>query len=170
MYTFDIGWYVLYVKRQHENKIDKMLKESNLDTFLPTVKSIRQWADRKKKVERPLFPSYVFINIRSKKEFYKALRPKGVLKYVRFGEEYAKIKNDEINKMKTFLTLEGISEVETDSELPYKGQIMTINYGSLYGQKCEVIRLNNKDKILVRIESMRQNITAIIPSIYLSGY
>ncbi|MEM8509795.1 MAG: UpxY family transcription antiterminator [Bacteroidota bacterium] len=162
------GWHVLYVKHQHEKKIHALLEEYEFDSFLPTVTTLRQWSDRKKKLIKPLFPSYVFLNVRSKKEFHKALNINGVFKYLRFGEEYATLRNTEIDRIKRFLNLEGISEVATISHIPGKGDLMTINYGPLNGLDCEVIKTNNRNKVFVRIESLRRNITAIVPNHFLT--
>ena len=162
------GWHVLYVKSRHEKKVDQLLKEENLDSYLPITTTLRQWSDRKKRIQKPLFPSYVFVNIMSKKDFHDVLSVKGVIKYVKIGNDYARVRNEEILRIKQFLKLEGITDVETNSSRLMTGDKMTINYGSLYGLNCEVIKVNNKSKVLIRIESLRQNITAIVPSIYLS--
>ena len=58
-----IGWYVLYVKSRHERKVDDLLKENQLESFLPLVKTVRKWSDRNKIIQMPLFPSYVFVKI-----------------------------------------------------------------------------------------------------------
>lgn len=163
-----LGWHVLYVKSKHEKKVDFLLKDLELDSFLPTITTIRQWADRKKKVIKPLFPSYVFLNVHSKNEFHKALQVAGVFKYVRFGENFAKVRNDEIKRIKQLLNLEGISEVDSVTNIPFKGEKMSINYGSLIGLDCVVLKVNNRNKVFVRIESLKRNITAIVPPVYLS--
>ena len=162
------GWHVLYVKFQHEKKIESLLKDLELDSFVPTITTVRQWADRKKKVVQPLFPTYIFLNVHSKNEFYKALHVDGVFRYVRFGEKYAKLRSIEIDRIKCFLNLEGLSEIDTSSYFPSKGELMTINYGPLKGLECKVIRANSKHKIFVSIESLRKNIVATIPYYYLS--
>jgi transcription antitermination factor NusG len=101
-------------------------------------------------------------------EFTKSLNVKGVFGYLRFGSEYATIKEEEILKIKQFLKLEGISNVDSTSSLPVKGEIMRINTGALDGLTCKVLKINNRNKVFVRIESIRRNITAIVPPEYLS--
>ena len=169
MEVFSKGWHVLYVKSRHEKKIDCMLKENKLESFLPTITTLSQWSDRKKKIQKPLFPSYVFIYLNSRKDFYDALNVQGVFKYLRFGENYARVRNKEILWIKQFLKLEGISDVEVSNRILTAGQKMTINCGSLSGVHCEVVKVNKKSKVFVRIDSLRQNITAIVPANYLSS-
>ena len=161
-------WYVLYVKHRHEKKVELRLKDHNLEVFLPMVRSIRKWSDRKKKILRPLFPCYVFISIYTKTDFAKALSVEGVFNYVRFGKDYAKVRAKEISQIKQLLNLEAISEIDCARRSPIKGEKMKINYGPLNGLDCEVIKMNNQHKILVKIDSIRHHITACVPNSYLT--
>ncbi len=166
MSTTFSGWYALYVKSRHEKKIDLLLKEKEIESFLPCVTTIRQWSDRKKKVRRPLFPSYVFVHIRSKKDFYEALTVKGVYTYLRFGKIYARVKNEEINRIKRLLNLKGLSDINSTTRIPKVGTRVIINHGALSGLECEILESNNNRKIIVRIDSLNQNITATVPLDY----
>lgn len=161
-------WHVLYVRHRHEKKVELLLKDKNIDVFLPIVKYINIWSDRKKRVYKPLFTNYVFVRPNSKNDFYRALSTKGVIKYVRFGSEYALVRAREIFQIKQLLNLDGISEVEITTDTPRKGQKMKINYGQLHGMDCEVIKVNNKSKIFVKVESIRHIITACVPNFYLT--
>lgn len=160
------GWYVLYVKSLHEKKIYNLLLEENIDAFLPLVEVVKQWSDRKKKLLKPLFPSYIFVNIHSSLEFYKVLDLYGVYKYIRFGSEYAKVPIEEINKVKLLVGNKEVSNLETNVKLPRIGEIKKINLGPLNGMECEVMKVNNARKIIVRINSLQQNIMATVPSYY----
>ena len=57
------NWYVLYVKSKHEFVTHSELMKKEIETFLPAVRRMRQWKDRKKMVTFPLFPGYLFIHI-----------------------------------------------------------------------------------------------------------
>ncbi len=163
-----IGWYVLYVRSRHEKKVDNLLKESGLESFLPLVKTVRKWSDRKKLIEAPLFPSYVFVKINSAKDFYKASSIEGACTFVRCGGQYALAKEDEIQKIKLFLGSNDITNISNDRHDLEIGEIMQIQYGSLAGLECEVLKINNENKILVRLNSINQSITATIPPQFLS--
>lgn len=161
------GWYVLCVKSFHERKIYDQLLESSIEAFLPLVETIRKWSDRKKVILKPLFPSYVFVNINSSLEFYKALSVNGAYTYIRFGQDYAKVAEKEIKKIKLLVGEKDITNIEITGQLPQVGDIRKITYGSLYGLECEILKADTAKKIRVRIESLHQNITAIIPSYFL---
>lgn len=55
-------WFVFYTKSRQEKKVRDLLLKSGYEVFLPMHKVMRQWSDRKKKVEVPLFNSYIFVN------------------------------------------------------------------------------------------------------------
>ncbi|WP_103071079.1 UpxY family transcription antiterminator [Aquimarina sediminis] len=158
------GWYVLYVRSRHEKKVEKLLEENELESFLPMIETIRKWSDRKKIILKPLFPSYVFVKVKSAKDFNKALSIEGACAYIRFGREYARVKEEEILKIKLFTQSDEISDIETSHQTLKIGEIKKINYGSLSGLECEVLKVNNANKIIVRIDSLQQNIIAILPS------
>jgi len=166
--TVKTGWYVLYVGSCQEKKVHNLLVENKIESFLPIVKTTRQWSDRKKVISTPLFPSYVFVKINSTKDFSRVLSFKGVCSYIQFGTEYAIVKESEILQIKLFIGSEDITDIKTSNDSFKIGEIKKINYGSLTGLECEILRVNENHKLLVRIESLRQNITATIPSYYLS--
>lgn len=162
--NFNIGWHILYVKSRSEKKVYQSLKDISLESFLPEYKSVRQWSDRKKTITKPLFPSYVFVNINSSMDFHKALSVQGACTYISFGKDYARISGAEIERIKLFIGADGLTDVETNVQLPKIGEIRKIKEGALKGLECEILRVDNINKIIVRIESLKQNIMATIPA------
>ncbi|MGB3344309.1 MAG: UpxY family transcription antiterminator [Aequorivita sp.] len=165
---FTANWYVLYVRYRYEKKVAALLEEKRIPVFLPIVQSLRVWSDRKKKIYKPLFPNYVFVRINSTIDLYKALSTEGVIRYVKFGNEYAQLRDREILQIKQFLGLDVISEIDSVSFIPCKGEKMKINYGPLRGFDCTVIKADKKNKVLVKVESIRHYITASVPDSFLT--
>ena len=163
MINFTIGWYVLYVRSRWERKVYESLQEISLESFLPQIKTVRQWSDRKKTIKKPLFPSYVFVNIHSSLEFHKALSVNGACSYIRFGKEYACVTEKEINKIKLLVNDKHLTNIETTTKFPKVGETKRIDYGPLSGLDCKIIKVENFHKILVRIESIKQDIVATLP-------
>jgi len=165
--NYSIGWHVLYVKSRTEKKVHESLLEMSIGSFLPLIKTVRKWSDRKKVVLQPLFPSYVFVNINSSLDFYKALSTNGACAYIRFGNQYARVREEEINSIKILVGADDIEGLVVDQQVPHVGETRTISYGPLCGLECEVLNINNTNKIIVRINSIQQSLTATIPSYYL---
>ena len=164
---FSIGWHVLYVKSRCERKVDQYLKELSLESFLPQIKTVRQWSDRKKTILKPLFPSYVFVNLKTSLEFHQALSVNGACAYVSFGQMYARVSEKEIDQIKLLTGDSDIVDFEVSSAPLKVGDMKKITYGSLKGLKCKIIRADNMNKIMVRVASLRQNVTITTPAYYL---
>ena len=159
-------WYVLYVRSRQERKVHDFLIENGIESFLPVIKSISQWSDRKKIISKPLFPSYVFVKINMLKDRYKPLSADGACDYIRFGSQYARVKEKEIHNIRLFLQSGEVSDIKTTNEVFETGTIKKINFGALNGLECEILRINNENKALVRLESLHQNIVATLPVSY----
>ena len=76
-------WYVLYVRSRHEIVADGELQKKGIKTYLPFVRKLRQWKDRKKLVDFPLFPGYLFVNISpASPDYFKVLKTRGAVAFI----------------------------------------------------------------------------------------
>ncbi len=76
-------WFALYVRSRYEFITNNELRKKEIETFLPSVKKWSQWKDRKKLIEFPLFPGYLFVHISPDTgNFLKALRTMGAVNLV----------------------------------------------------------------------------------------
>lgn len=77
------NWYAVYVKSRHEFVVYGELQRKGIETFLPAVTKLNQWKDRKKKVDVPLFPGYLFVSIEpAPEEFMKVLKTRGAVTFI----------------------------------------------------------------------------------------
>jgi len=76
-------WHTLYVRSRFEKKVFTALTEKGIEAYLPLQKTLRQWKDRKKCVQEPLFRSYCFVRV-TRQTYYECLTVPGVVKYVWF--------------------------------------------------------------------------------------
>src|ERR1700685_1832256 len=77
-------WFAFRVRPRHEKQVSLALREKGFTEFLPLYKSRRQWADRTKGVEMPLFPGYIFCSTR-RSSIVAALKTSGLVDGVRAG-------------------------------------------------------------------------------------
>jgi transcriptional antiterminator NusG len=76
-------WFALYVKSRHEFITNGELQKKGIETFLPSVRISRQWKDRRKLIDFPLFPGYLFVHIYPKpEEFFNVYKTTGVVKII----------------------------------------------------------------------------------------
>lgn len=156
MSKFNSGWYLLYTMPRHEKKVDNRLAEKSITTFLPTRKVLRDWHDRKKYVDEPLFPSYLFIYLNNVQNYYEAINTDGSLYYVKTGKEVARVSETVVNNIK-LATTQSKDLVVSDHKFQ-PGQQLVINKGVLTGLSCEVVRIDSKKKLLVRVELLQRNL------------
>ena len=156
MNKFLAGWYLLYIRPRHEKKVHERLTEIKLTSFLPTRKVLRMWHDRKRFVDEPLFPSYVFIYLKSQENFYQGLGIDGVLYYVRSGKEVARVSETIIDSIR--LMASSGYDLDVSRERFEAGRQLVIPEGVLAGLSCEVVKYQGKDKVLLRVHLLRQNI------------
>lgn len=95
-------WYAVYTRPKWEKKVSRQFQKKKIECYCPLNVSIKQWADRKKKVETPLFSSYVFV-CASPSEHVPILRTEGVVNFVYWLGRPAVIKEQEIDAIKSFL-------------------------------------------------------------------
>ena len=148
-------WFALYTKSRSEKKVYQELVNKDIDCYLPLEKKLKLWSDRKKWVEEPFIRSYVFVNIEEKK-LQQSLNTPGVVTVIRFGGKPAKVQEDHINLIKSILSSN--EDYEISAEIFEPGEKVEVESGSLKGLFGEMVHHLNKYKVLVRVESINQNI------------
>lgn len=165
MNNFHAGWYLLYTLPHHEKKVYMRLTEKYINSFLPTRKTLRKWHDRKRYIDEPLFPSYVFIYLDCRQHYFEGMDVEGVLHYVKLGKEIARVNESVINNIR--LATEQGKEIEISSDSFQPGQQLVIREGPLTGLSCEVIQVNQKKKLLIRINLIQRSLLLTLPAEYL---
>jgi transcription antitermination factor NusG len=159
-------WYALYTKPRWEKKIDSVLVRKGIESWCPLQKVERQWSDRKKIIEDPLFKSYVFVRI-APDERTKVLMTDGVLNFVHYLGKPAIIKDDEVDTIKKYLA-EKDASIAILSEEGFQNEMkIKVNHGVFMGNEGTVIR-GGKKKVYVKLESLGQVMVVEFPAEYLS--
>ena len=151
-------WIAVYTKPRHEKTVENELLKKGFEVYLPILKERRKWSDRKKWVELPLFRSYIFVKTEIKKSLF-VLQTMGVVKVIKFGGEIAVIQNDSIQAIK--LMIEGGYMPEAIDYF-VKGETVEVKSGPLKGLIGEVIRVDNSDRLLVRVDAIQHSISVQI--------
>ena len=154
-------WYAVYTRSRFEKQAHKMLLDKGIEAYLPLIKTMRKWSDRKKMVEIPLFSSYVFVFI-ERKDYDNVLHTPGVVKYVTFEGKAATIPPEQIDNLR--IIVNSNEKVETTWEMHRKGEKVVVTAGSLKGLRGELISDGGRKKVLVRIEGIDQNLTVEVHS------
>jgi len=153
-------WFALYTRPRYEKKIEKFLNIKGIDSYLPLFKTLRQWSDRKKWVELPLFSSYIFVYVEPK-EYYEVLNIPGAVRYVSFEGKPVEIHQKQIDKIKWILS----TDIQTDplAEKIPEGSEVEIVKGPLKGLRAEMVNYNNRKIIILRIDQLDRSFEIRIP-------
>ncbi len=159
-------WYAVYTKPRWEKKIDAVLIRKEIESWCPRQKIERQWSDRKKVVEEPLFKSYVFVHI-DNTERTKVLMTDGVLNFVHYLGKPAVIRDEEVNLIKKYLD-EKEASISIISQEGFKEETkIRVNHGVFMGNEGTVLR-NGRKKVYVKLESLGQVMVVEFPAEYLT--
>jgi transcriptional antiterminator RfaH len=160
----EVKWYALYTRPRAEKLVFKRLQEEGIETFLPLQKTYRVWSDRKKLVEKPLLTSYVFVRT-NKKTFPRVYRISGIVRFVSFEGQPVSIPQKQIDNLR--LLINSDAEIEVTSEKFAPGDNVEVVSGSLVGLTGELIRIGTKNRVIIRIDRLDQNLILKIPKGFL---
>ena len=141
-------WYVAYTYPQAERKVDRKLNEIGMTTFLPLQRVVRQWSDRKKKMDVPLFPNYIFVCTSPQKRF-DVFKVKEVVKLVSFGGQPATVADATIDSLERMQA--GDIDV-TSKEFYEEGTAVKIEHGQFAGAEGVVARRSGKQRLVVYVK------------------
>lgn len=133
-------WYAIYTKPRWEKKVTETLKGTGINAYCPINTVVRQWSDRKKVVQEPLFTSYVFVRVREDQiSFTKKVN--GVLNYVYWLGKPAVIRDEEIEAIEEFLSTH--KNVKLEKASFSMNETIRITSGSLINKEGKVVAIKN---------------------------
>ena len=144
-------WYAIYTAARAEKQVSQRLTEQDIENYLPLQKVLKQWSDRKKWVEEPLFRSYLFVRT-GEREYFKVLNTYGVVKFIHFGGKIQSIPDFQIETIRRLL-LES-TELEVSNERLKPGTPVEIIAGPLMGTLGELVSMRGENRLAIKILSL----------------
>jgi transcription antitermination factor NusG len=131
-----MNWYVLYTKSRSEKSVADKLSLSGFDVYCPILRRKKQWSDRWKWVEEPLFRSYCFVQA-SNSDREKVLNVQGVVRYVFHCGQPATIREKEMELLKGWLQQYDHESIEAQSF--HANDRIIIKSGALLDKQAQVV-------------------------------
>ena len=161
--TKDLAWYAIQTMPRHERKVATELQRKGLDTFLPLFSSARQWSDRVRVLDMPLFPGYVFVQMSPAPDARIAvLRSNGVTSFVGVRGVGVPIPETQIAAVQSIL----------DQKLPFSpypflniGQRVCIRGGSLDGIQGILTEIKGDLSLIISVDLIHKSL-----AIRVAGY
>jgi len=145
-----MNWYVVYTKPKWEKKVAEKLQQIGIECYCPLVIQVKQWSDRKKKVEVPLFNSYVFVKL-SEKDRNSVFQIAGIVRYLFWLGKPAIVRDEEIDIIKKNLKASNVSEISVT--VMQVGDRIKLDSGAFSNQDAIVQEVSSTHYILV-LESL----------------
>jgi transcriptional antiterminator NusG len=150
------NWYAIHTVARHEKRVVQRLQENGVHTFLPLMQEIRQWTDRRAKVEVPLFSCYAFVRTAQKtEERLKVLRTPGVLAFVGSERAGTPIPSVEIENL----------QMAIREKLPFAihpfltvGKRVRVRGGSLDGVEGILVRRGEDQSLVLSVELLHRSV------------
>lgn len=149
-------WYACYTRPRSEKRVSELLPQRGIECYLPTVPMLRQWKDRKKRVDWPLFPSYVFGRF-ALRDTHAVLTTPGIATLVRLNGAPIAIPDEEMENVRQFAM--ALAAADTKPELrPYvnEGQWVQVVEGPFRGVRGVVVQRKSRRRVMIGISAIRQ--------------
>lgn len=134
-----MNWYVLHTKTRSEKKVEQRLLSVGINAYCPTRSEIRFWSDRKKRIQVPVLPSMVLVNIDAK-DINRVFECSGVIRYMFWLGKRAKVRQEEVDILKKYLN---------GSYSFINSKLSNINVGDNY----KLSSFNNENGVVNRISN-----------------
>lgn len=151
-------WYAVRVRSNRESVVSLHLRERGFEEFTPSHQVERQWSDRIKVIERPLFPGYVFCRL-NMNDRLPVLTVPGVVGLVGIGKQPVSIPDQEVERIRT-LVRSGL--MVTPWPFLREGDQVLIERGPLAGMEGVLQKLKGKLRIVVSISLLQRAVSAEI--------
>jgi transcription antitermination factor NusG len=143
-------WHVVYTLAKAEKKVASRISSMGLESYLPLNRITRQWSDRKKKLEVPLFPNYVFVKVNAlrREPLYSI---KELIRFVSIDKKPVVIRDKEIMDIKRILGENIDVHVE---EYFQRGMKVRIKYGQFSGLEGTILKKNGNSRLLIKMDGL----------------
>lgn len=152
------SWFALYVQVNHEKEVAKRLEQKIIDCFLPTMECWSKRLDRRKKIQVPLFPGYVFVfAVLDNYTNLNILKTPGALNILRNSEGPLPIPPYQIENLRTMVT-----SAQQLSAHPYlkEGDWVRVVRGPLAGCVGILNRLDpRRGRLVVGVDIIKKSVS-----------
>ena len=151
-------WYALHVRTRFEKVVARNLQSKGFEEFLPLYHRTSNWSDRKKVIELPLFPGYVFCRFNSQNRLPVLTIP-GVNAIVGIGKTLMPVEERELNDIRALL--DSNSSFEPCPFLQI-GQRVSVEYGPLAGTQGIVTMVKNQCRLVISVNLLQRSVAVEI--------
>ena len=151
-------WYAVQTRSNFEKRVASELTYKGLETYCPVLEEAHQWTDRKKVVERPVFPGYVFVRLfDSAAERYSVVTSSGVVRILSTGKDLSPVPDREIESVRKLLA----SRLHCVPH-PYlrEGAMVRVCRGPLRDLEGILVKVKNQMRLVLSVTLLSRSVAA----------
>jgi transcription termination/antitermination protein NusG len=156
-------WFAVQTRPRHEKVVAQEVRDRGVTAFLPLVREVRGWSDRRKVVELPLFSCYIFVKLALRNdERLRVLRLNGALRFVGAAGVAIPIPDEQILAVQSLL----------EQHLPFSshpflkiGQRVRVRSGALSGVEGILVARSGERTLVVSLNAIQRSL-----SVRIEGY
>jgi len=158
-------WFAIMARTGREKSSTLLLENAGYECLLPVSKYTRHWSDRKKEVEVPLFPGYLFCRMDPCDRLPVLMTP-GVIQIVGAGKTLIPVQEEEIVAIQRVVR-NGLVTMPW----PYLqvGQVARIEEGPLRGMTGIIVRIKSGMKLVLSVSLLQRSVAVEIDRSWISG-
>jgi transcription antitermination factor NusG len=142
-------WYAVQTRSNFEQCVCQELAEKGVENYCPRFSEIHQWADRKKTVERPLFPGYVFARFMDSNEVrLRVLKTTGTVRLLGASSTIEAIPDYEIDSLRKMLR---VGRSWTPHAYLRDGSRVRVRRGALKDAEGILVRRKDETRLVLSI-------------------
>jgi transcription antitermination factor NusG len=154
--TSSTAWFALQTRYRYEERIAAELQTKGFESYLPKVREVHRWKDRKKVLDVPAFGGYLFARFEaSLQNRIRILETTGVVKLLGSHGMPEPVAHHEIESLR--LALESGEPCSRHPYVPAGTPVRVIS-GPLMGLEGRVLRMGNKLSVFINVASVYQAI------------
>lgn len=157
-------WYAMYVMMHHEKRVAERLRAKRIECFVPIQEVVKQWSDRKKKLQQVVIPMMVFVRT-SEKQRLEILQTESSARGFlmdRMTHRPAIIRDKEMEAFRFMLDFSD-EAIHFCHEQFCPGERVRVLKGPLKGLEGKLVNADGKHELRVRIEQMGCAVVDIPP-------
>ena len=162
----DPHWYAIWTRSRHEKIVRDQLDKKHVHVFLPTIGKWSRWKDRKKKIDWPLFPGYVFARFVADDRI-AILKVDGVVQIISNNGVLSPIPDVEIDSIRTLVE----SELAYDPvPLVKEGDMVRVAHGPLKGVVGRLVRKGAHARLILSVDLIGQAVSVEVDAADVKPY
>ena len=154
------SWYAVLTRSNFEKRTTGELDRKGIETFLPVFREMHRWKDRKKVVEIPYFPSYVFARIEDVAERrLDILRTSGAVRILGNGADIEPIPEIEIGRLQRLAESNLAACVHPFLK---EGSHIRVTAGPLRGVEGLLVHFKNRNRLILSLSLLARSVATEI--------